>query len=372
MFFRKQHPSINYFGFFRQNLGIGQHARLLAQCLHQAHFPVTFVQALPAMPHEGTPEDWPHPLLPPRPEAPINILHFNPEQWPHVRASFPGFDFSRARNIGYWAWELPDFPQSWRPFLSDFQEVWVPSRFTQAAIRQQFSGPVHVVPPPLPRLSAIPERLFPNRFTFFVTFDFRSERARKNPDGAVEVYRRLLDQGLPVALVLKCQNSDYRRDENQPFLDSVRALPHTRIITESVPRQRFLNLLAGCDCLLSLHRAEGFGLVLAEAMALRVLVAATAWSGNLDFMDPRNALPIPSRLLQLTHSIGPYPAASSWAEPDIGAATSLLHAALVSPKFRRRLTHRARHFTRKSLSLKSVSLSARDLLVPKHNSKFSK
>jgi glycosyltransferase involved in cell wall biosynthesis len=122
---------------------------------------------------------------------------------------------------------------------------------------------------------------------------------------------------------MKVSNSAAAPDEMARLRDEVRDLGG-RIIEGTLPRSETNALLAACDCYASLHRAEGFGLTLAEAMLLGKPTVATAYSANLDFMTPQNSFLVSNRLVELKSAIGPYPAGAVWAEPDVEHAVEHL------------------------------------------------
>jgi glycosyltransferase involved in cell wall biosynthesis len=80
--------------------------------------------------------------------------------------------------------------------------------------------------------------------------------------------------------------------------------------------------MAVTDCYVSLHRAEGLGLTIAEAMLLEKPVIATAYSGNMDFMDEDSGLLVPWEYTSVGSGANAYPAHAQWAEPDIDVASN--------------------------------------------------
>lgn len=225
-----------------------------------------------------------------------------------------------AWRIGYWAWELPDPPPAWRPFGALVQEIWTPSRFSAESLRRMFPQPVrvvpHVVPPRPPRLRdpAAP-------FTVLTLADSRSSLSRKNPAGAIAAFRRAFGDAPAARLIVKLPPGDPPAE----VADALRGLPNARIVAGFLDEDALGRLFREADVLLSLHRAEGFGLPMLEAMAHGVPVVATGWSGNLDFMSDADSLLVPFRLVPVLDPAGIY-RDSSWAEPDTEAAAAMLRA----------------------------------------------
>ena len=199
-------------------------------------------------------------------------------------------------------------------------EIWAPSRYAARSLKGA-AAPVRVVPHPLfaedyAGIAPAPRRA---PFQAVTLFDFNSSSARKNPQGAMEAFRRAFGDDLACELTIKTQNGD-RFPELLAILRA-RAPANVRIVDEVWPYARVQSLIAGADVLMSLHRAEGFGLTPAEAMALGTPVLGTAFSGVLDFMDETCAVMIPFSLTPVEDPQGIYEG-QSWAEPSLDAAAA--------------------------------------------------
>ena len=161
------------------------------------------------------------------------------------------------------------------------------------------------------------------RFTFLFSFDFLSVVERKNPLGLLDAYRRAFGPDDDTRLILKSINGDVFPREKERIAAAIADHPDVELWDRMLPAADRLALVAAADCYVSLHRAEGLGLTMAEAMAVGTPVVATGYSGNLDFMDDRSALLVPYDLIE----VGPghhYPAHGHWAAPDIAAAAALM------------------------------------------------
>jgi glycosyltransferase involved in cell wall biosynthesis len=239
--------------------------------------------------------------------------------------------------IGYWAWELPDLPPDWVAGLRFVHEIWVPSRFTAAAVARHTRLPVRVVPHPVP---AAPRRA-PAReagpLTVLVAFDMRSGFTRKNPLAAIAAFRAAFGTDSGVRLIVKISQAT----AYPPGWRALRAATEGHATIELDDRlldaAAMADLIDAADIVLSLHRAEGFGLVLAEAMRRGKAVVATGWSGNTDFLTPENSCPVAWRLVPARDPQGSYEYPEQrWAEPDVADAARHLRA-LRDPALRRRL-----------------------------------
>jgi glycosyltransferase involved in cell wall biosynthesis len=227
-------------------------------------------------------------------------------------------------------WELPRYPAEWARQLERFDEVWAASDY----IRQSLAAAVHcpVIHMPIAteialdafcvrRHFGIPE----NSYTFLFIFDCRSYIMRKNPQAVVECFRRLLDARpwSRACLVMKLHGLEAAPAEVQDFLTDLHDLnKRVVVLTETMTEVEAHNLIRCCDAFISLHRSEGYGLGLAEAMYLGLPVIGTGYSGNMDFMTPDNSILIGYRLVPVPPGAYPHAEDQYWAEPDLEEATA--------------------------------------------------
>jgi glycosyltransferase involved in cell wall biosynthesis len=152
--------------------------------------------------------------------------------------------------------------------------------------------------------------------------DARSSFSRKNPEAALRAFRMAFGRSDAAKLVLKLTGPD---EELARFERSVAALlgNDIEILKKQLSDTALADLYRSADAYLSLHRSEGFGLPLLEAMAHGMPVVATGWSGNLDFMPPDDCNLVPFRLVPVSDVSAIY-SDSVWADPDIEAAATML------------------------------------------------
>jgi glycosyltransferase involved in cell wall biosynthesis len=231
---------------------------------------------------------------------------------PHVAASY---------RVAYWAWELPDPPPQWIGCDRNVSEIWTPSAYAKSALTRIVSKPVNVVPHSIAAAPARTRRVNAP-FTVLAMADSRSSFSRKNPAGALEAFRRAFGTSSSARLLLKLTGSpDELRDLQNSFGDL--SSLNVQIIRGFLSPAALAELYRETDVLLSLHRAEGFGLPMLEAMAHGIPVVATGWSGNLEFMDPSNSRLVPYRLIPVQDAAAVY-GSSIWAAPDLDAAALAL------------------------------------------------
>jgi glycosyltransferase involved in cell wall biosynthesis len=266
----------------------------------------------------------------------IRIFHINGDEVDNVLDAFAarGGDFAAGYNIIVPAWELPSYPKQWAVKLAKFDEVWALSAYLQeslatAGIASHLIGQ-SVEPTPGVLL---PRRYFGIRESAFVLlhfFDLSSYAARKNPFAVLELFQRIRRASpfLDIQLVLKVKDGEKDAAE---WAEQVRRDPQVHVIAAPLDTLGVRSLIAACDCFVSLHRAEGFGRGLGEAMALARLALGTAWSGNLDFMTEANSLLVRQALVPVPPEAYPHGRGQSWAEPDIDHAAALLTPVLQDP-----------------------------------------
>jgi len=281
------------------------------------------------------------------PGAPL-ILHGNPPALP-LELIRLGRGLIRGRRIiGFWPWELPVVPESWRIGMRFVHEVWAPSRFSADALAP-IAGSVRVVPHPVaadpPRPSALRRADFglpEGAVVTLVAFNLASSFERKNPLGAIAAHRAAFGDRPDRILLLRVGNPGHFPEDFARLQKAAQA-PNIRIDTRTLPRDDAHALMQASDIVLSLHRSEGFGLVPAEAMLLAKPVVATDWSGTQDFMDAACAALVPARLIPARDPRGVFEAPGAvWADPDIGAAADWLRRLADDPALRARLGAAAR------------------------------
>ena len=129
-------------------------------------------------------------------------------------------------------------------------------------------------------------------------------------------------------------------------------MPNVRIIDRNLPPHDLAALIRCADVLLSLHRSEGFGLFIAEAMWLGTAIVATGWSGVMDMLDPNNALLVKfSRVAVKPADYPSAPPGAQWADPDIGHAADCLRRLASDPDLRAQLRTKARARAERQFSL---------------------
>ena len=319
-------------GMFNTANGIGQLARTCAETLIDAgHAPICIDLSASLNQADMT---WDGDLVDRMPETPGTlILHLNGPETRHALRTLKLGRWSRWHIIGSWAWELEHLPTDWASAAVHLDEIWTCSDFVTQAVRNLSRVPVRTVHP---RIS-IPN-VTVNRAQFglpsdaiicLAAADSRSSFERKNILGSVKMFQAASKNRPNTALILKTRNLALFPD----FQAELQALrnkdPSIILLDKPLPEELYHSLIASIDIVLSPHRAEGFGFVIAEGMAHGKPVIATGWSGNTDFMTPDNAIALPYELVPVSDQFEIYSQLSErafWAEPDIDfGAIKLAH-----------------------------------------------
>lgn len=339
---------VNLVGFVRGGLGLAENLRSLARSLTAQNFPVRLVDA--NILDQSRNSDHSADLrLSDRADFPIDVYLVNPDQLPAALEFTREVRRSDVYRIGYWFWELATIPEEWLDSISLVDEIWVASEFVGDAFRAVTNKPVTLVP-----MVVAPSQTAQNApsgengpFTFLFSFDFHSYIARKNPAAVVEAFIRAFPLGHePARLILKTINGGIFPERLYDLLES--CSKDRRIVVNDAYMQRneMLALMSGMDAYISLHRAEGFGLGLAESMALGKPVIGTGYSGNLQFMNASNSMLVDYVLTKVMPGDYMHGAGQFWAEPDIGHAASLMRSLVADRVGANALGDRAREFMR--------------------------
>ncbi len=345
---------VNLIGFARGELGIGEDIRMAVAACQAAGIAFSVV-------HISTGQNtrqcdiFLDDYLQAISNAPYRINIFCLTAFDTLRIYFDQGLFSQRYNIGWWPWELPIWPKDWDIAFDVVDEIWAATQFT----KQVFTSAQYPVPTPHftpaiaqpPTRSPVPthwmplaasvDRAVPTSrsalglpvapFLFLYVFDFNSSLARKHPFAAIDAFQKAfiaLDKS--VCLVLKTMNSNPNAPEWQRLMDACGQDDRICLLNKTLDRGEVLGLIQTCDAYVSLHRSEGFGRTLAEAMLFGKPVVATNFSGSTDFLNPDNGFPV--RWHRRAVEPGEYPYitpqdAAWWAEPDLEHAASQMHAA---------------------------------------------
>jgi glycosyltransferase involved in cell wall biosynthesis len=269
--------------------------------------------------------------------------------------------------IAVWYWELEAAPPEWAVHAELLNEVWAPTTFIHRALSRIMPIPVTpmlpgMAPPVAPDLPRGHFGLDPSKFLFLFLFDMNSVMERKNPLATVTAFRQAFGGSQDVQLAIKVSRGD-ADPENFARLQQACDEAGAVLIDRVLSREESYGLLNACDAYVSLHRSEGFGLTMAEAMFFGKPVVATGYSGNLDFMSANNSILIPYEMTTLTQNHAVYRKGSRWADPSVPAAAEAMRRLVEQPALARSLGERARCEVAETLSLEAYGRRMRKRLI---------
>lgn len=346
---------LNVYGFMGGQFGLGECARLYVRALDACGFSVAARDVNLSLPHAWVPFE--HPAM----GRPLfvdgyDVVVINPDFIRNALLQVRSSGEATRPLIGVWFWELSTLPEQWIPALELVDAIVVASRFVEETFKNRTSKPVLRVPVPLVDLpdsgaSRGDFGLPKGAFLFLTSFDFHSSIHRKNPHAVIAAFREAFPRSRSdVALVVKSVNGCHYPEALAALHESANGDPRVLVRDEVLSAQHLGALQRCCDAYVSLHRAEGFGLGLAECMARQKAVVATGWSGNLDFMNNDVACLVDFELVPVERTQYPRADGSMWAEPDVIQSAEYMRALADDPAASRELGQRASRHVRRLLS----------------------
>ncbi len=343
--FNQRSFGVNVIGYAYGQLGIGEDARMAAHACLAAQVPFNMVSFAPSA-DIGQNDRSMQQYVVERGELAINLFCLTAEETGRFYAERGSSQFTNRYNIGYWPWELGAWPDAWQMLFELVDEVWVSSQHTFDALVPVCDKPLYLMPMAVDlgpvtqfksRRQARAQFGLPAQAKLFCfSFDLNSYIDRKNPQACVEAFlRAFLQNEYPdtaVGLVIKVHPP---KQPNKAW-DKLKALAASdsriHIIEQTLDRPDLLALYQACDCFVSLHRAEGFGRGLAEALQLGLRVICTGYSGNLDFCYAPTAELVDYRLVKVRQAQYPHAKGQYWAQPSIEHAAQLMQKVFALPK----------------------------------------
>jgi glycosyltransferase involved in cell wall biosynthesis len=355
---KKLKKGVNLIGFARAELGVGEACRMIAKSLITTQIPFGIINYSQRGLKEGD-LSWVSKEIT-EPIFKTNIIHINADTLPAVYQYYGESYFNYRYNIGFWHWELPDFPDEWCDRFKLVNEVWAPTHFVQKSIQRKANIPVHRIPLAVSidlnnlfdrKYFGLPE----DRFLFLAMYDTFSYQQRKNPWAAIHAFKRAFSKNdRSVGLVLKVNNALSFPSEIIHLKNAIKDYNNIYLIVTPLSRKEVNSLIQASNCFVSLHRSEGFGIVLAEAMYLGKPVIGTNWSGNTDFMTIENSCAVDYKLTKIGKDYGPYKHNQIWAEPDIEHAVYFMKKLVNDSAWCKSIGEKGQETIRKNFSPNAV------------------
>lgn len=342
--YKKMQQGVNLIGDIRAEIGLGQSMRLVANELALSKYPLAICNfQLGGNLRRGdhTFDAYMRKDHPYR----INLFHINPQEAGHAYLYLDKEIWKNRYNIAFWLWEIEEFPKEHIEALRFFDEIWTPSEFASSSIRKVTDKPVCTIPyyvvagkdEKYDRASfGLPD----DKFLYLIMYDTNSTMARKNPVGALNAYKKAFPvENENVGLVIKMNNPT--EEDLAVIRKQTEGYHNVYLVTEILDKPVVNSLIAAVDVFVSLHRAEGFGLVMAEAMLLGTACVATDWSSNTEFMDSDCACMVSFKRTTIQKTSGNYKKGYQWAEPDVNEAAEDMKHLYENPAYYKKIVQHA-------------------------------
>lgn len=345
---------VNLLGSIRVETGLGQSCRLVANELLHTGLPMTIYNYIQVGNIKQTYTEY-DAYVSEECKYAVNLVHINPHELGLALLQLDRKIWDNRYNIGFWLWELEEFPEEWLPCIQCMDEIWTPSEFISRAIRKKTSKPVHTIPycitaKQIPECGREAFGLPTDRFLFLMMYDSNSVMERKNPVGVIQAFQKAFSpEEVGVGLVIKVSSAE--KGEIAELKKELAEYENIYFITETMPKEKVNSLIAYVDAVVSLHRAEGFGLVMAEAMYLGTPTIATNWSANTEFMNPGVACMVDCRLIEIEETVGPFRKGQKWAEPDVHQAAGYMKKLYSDKEFYEKISRNAQDYIREKLGM---------------------
>ncbi len=358
-FERNKYPDgINLIGFIRGEIGLGQSCRLLADAVNYSNLDFTIYNYEQISSMRYNDNSWDSKITNTAPFN-INLMHINPPDLAlaHVTLNKDIWDYKY--NIAFWLWELEEFPEDWVKCFSLVDEIWTPSEFASNSIRKKTSLPVHTIGYPIsaPVAEAYNREYFElpeDKFLFLCMYDSNSTIHRKNPIGTIEAFKKAFSKDWDnVGLVIKVNNP--QQEDIIKIKKMLDGYHNIYLIPKIMTKIEVNSLIKSCDVFVSLHRAEGFGLPLAEAMLLGTPTIATNWSANTEFMNNDVACMVDYNLIPLEIDYAMYKKGNRWADPDINQAAVFMKKLYEDKDYYNRISKNAQNYIKNNLNQEVAS-----------------
>jgi glycosyltransferase involved in cell wall biosynthesis len=342
-------------------MGVGEAGRLSLRTLCQAGLRARGVDTSLNSKSKSIDRSCDH-LLGPEANGRFQLFNVNLDQLPQVMDELQSILRPDAYRIAIPFWELAHLPDEWLAASAHVDEIWAPSRFIQMMLVKKINKPVIYMPLALDferpegrdrRHFRLPEGCF----LFFFAFDYLSFLERKNPMAVIRAFKRAfrnMDRHRRVKLVLKTMNSDEVHDEGKSMRDMIQEDTDIILIDDVLSRQDTLSLIMACDAVVTLHRSEGFGLLVAEAMVLGKPVISTDYSATTELVTPDTGWPVDYQLIAVKPGEYPFHEGQVWADVDLDHAAWQMNQVVANPDAVRRKTAAAHAFIAKEHAMNIV------------------
>lgn len=310
-------PGINIHGYFLSEIGLGHSARLFYKALTTRRYPITACQIFTNNERNNIPEF-------------ANII--SNEKLNYINISILGLsslkDFTKklsSKNVIIPFWELEKINKNYISYLRKYDLILSPSMYITTILREYSLDNILHIRHPIDVTSGprVQTQLKSQKLSFLCVLDTDSYIARKNPLGAVLAFKEAFQSDEDVSLTIKIRGT--KDCENRRLLKKISLTdPRISIIDKFYTNDEIKKLLSNHDVYLSLHRSEGLGLCVAEAMSFKKIVVATNYGGTVEFINKKTGFPIDYTMTNIKKNEYIMSENCQWAEPSIQHASEAL------------------------------------------------
>ncbi|MEA5093468.1 MAG: glycosyltransferase [Sedimentibacter saalensis] len=373
---RSKNPDgINFIGLIKAEVGLGQSCRLIAEAIDNTDIEYTVFNQIQINSCRQEDSSWDNKISNTTPFN-INLIHINPPDLAIAYLTLDKSIWDYKYNIAFWLWELEEFPDEWVKCFDLLDEIWTPSEFVSDSIRKKTSLPVYTMIYPIstPTNENFNRKYFKlpeDKFLYLCMYDSNSMTERKNPMAAINSFKSAFEPSEQnIGLIIKINNPDSK--DLELINQSLKDYSNIYIINKIMTKTEVNSLIKNVDVLVSLHRAEGFGLPLAEAMLLGTPTIATNWSANTEFMNDDIACMVDFDLITLDKDYGVFKKGNRWADPNIGQAAMFMRKLYEDKAFYNSISLEAQNYIKNNLNIKKASKAIQNRINDIYNDEVNK
>lgn len=325
---------VNVVGYHRQSLGLGAEVRRVVRCLRAAGVPVSTIDAPGSSSAEVnnaplSDNDW-------RYETTLSVVAG--DQLRNCMEELEVTHFKKGRHCSMWYWELMKLNEPMKSALPSIDGLVAGSEFIYECLVRSTDASVFQFPlTDIRYLEATKSRkslgLPEDRLIFLCTFDFFSVIERKNPLDAIAAFRMAFAENSGPILLIKSQNGHILTEDLAQVTHAIGGRADIIHVDKHVDEGTQVSYLQCADVLVSLHRSEGLGLHILEALLRGVPVLSTAFSAPTEFLDSSNSVPVDYALVPVKNGNGVYPTGYLWAQPDVQHAAHLMRKLFLNGRY---------------------------------------